>query len=652
MDLCRGLAACGLAALLLTPLPDGSRAEDGWNPFAERDRRAARERRAEPPPAEPSANTLPPMDGVSSRPWARPDAGTPAQPQPYATPPAIASEPAPWDSRPREPVDARDLPPLGAPAEVSRSTPLAPVGSVVRSELSQPVLAGDGSGLPHNFWNGLDVPAAEELIAKSHVPPRSPALHDLWRRLWSSAAIASPAVGKDGITYPALRIEALYRSGLVADLGNALKQAGPAGEDSALELLAARSRIALGDRETGCTGVKAAHRAQAKLPKPLRSELILLAAYCGSASRDGAAAGLAANILRSERIEAPLALAALDSMSSKARKGLTFDPPRRMTLLDYRFLELAGWSATPDVVGHAEPALLAVLAASAGDPKVRILAAEAAARSHALSPTELADAWRAVQLAGADADPLSTAGDPATRRARLFKAIEVERQPLAKARLVRALLDDAGRAGLLATTAATLSTAISDMLPSAEIGWFAETAVEINLAAGRYDTVQLWAEPPSTERYGGHRHWMALADIADPKWRGRRGSYLRNLEEFALRGRLAPELMHRIVTVLDALDYQIPIPLWEAASRTPQPATGHLPETGVLSQLQDAAKKREIARTVLLAMRTLGPDAGDTAHMISLGDTIKSLKRAGLEREARRLGFEALFAGWPRSATN
>jgi hypothetical protein len=104
--------------------------------------------------------------------------------------------------------------------------------------------------------------------------------------------------------------------------------------------------------------------------------------------------------------------------------------------------------------------------------------------------------------------------------------------------------------------------------------------------------------------------------------------------------------------VLDALDYQIPIPLWEAASRSPQPSSGHLPETGVLSRLQEASKQKSFSRVVLMGMRTLGPDTGETAHIIALGDTIRALKRAGLEPSARRLGLEALFAAWPRSAHN
>lgn len=125
-----------------------------------------------------------------------------------------------------------------------------------------------------------------------------------------------------------------------------------------------------------------------------------------------------------------------------------------------------------------------------------------------------------------------------------------------------------------------------------------------------------------------------------------------DVAELAARGRLSGDFLHRLATVLDALDFQVPIALWDAANRTPQPATGHLPETGVLSQLQDAARKKEVARTALLAMRTLGPEGTDGAHLIALGDTTKALKRAGFAGEAHGLGFEALFGSWPRTQTH
>jgi hypothetical protein len=43
----------------------------------------------------------------------------------------------------------------------------------------------------------------------------------------------------------------------------------------------------------------------------------------------------------------------------------------------------------------------------------------------------------------------------------------------------------------------------------------------------------------------------------------------------------------------------------------------------------------------------LGRNGAKGAHIIALGDTLRALKRVGLDAEARRLGFEALYARWP-----
>jgi hypothetical protein len=177
--------------------------------------------------------------------------------------------------------------------------------------------------------------------------------------------------------------------------------------------------------------------------------------------------------------------------------------------------------------------------------------------------------------------------------------------------------------------------------------------VEVALADGDYAKARDWVAFGSSPNGAGSSldHWLALIDIAEDAKQNREED-LRHVEELAVRGRMDATLLHRLATVLDALDYNVPIPLWEAASRTPQPAGGHLPETGVLTELQDAAKKHEFGRTVLLAMKTLGPNGAEGAHMIALGDSIRALRRGGLEAEAHNLGFEALFAGWPRAISN
>ena len=201
-----------------------------------------------------------------------------------------------------------------------------------------------------------------------------------------------------------------------------------------------------------------------------------------------------------------------------------------------------------------------------------------------------------------------------------------------------------------------LDTVVDRLPRQPEIGWFAETAIEVMLAAGQYEKARAWAVfagAVSTNGAAALQHWRALIDIADPaRAAASRGQSLTSVEELALSGRFSAEMLHRLATVLDALDYNVPIPLWEAASRTPQPNSGHLPATGVLPRLSDASKKREQGRTILLTMQTLGPSGAEGAHIIALGDSMRALKRVGFEPEARRLGLEALFAGWPRTVSH
>ena len=117
------------------------------------------------------------------------------------------------------------------------------------------------------------------------------------------------------------------------------------------------------------------------------------------------------------------------------------------------------------------------------------------------------------------------------------------------------------------------------------------------------------------------------------------------MEELAARGRLGVETLHRLATVLDALDIDVPIAVWDAASRTPQPSSGYLPETGILADLAQSAKRNDTGRTILLVMRALGANGPEGANVLALGDAIRALKRIGLEADARRLGLEALLAG-------
>ena len=105
-----------------------------------------------------------------------------------------------------------------------------------------PVMSTDGSALPFELWRGLDVAGVEKLISELEIPPRSPALHSLWKRLVTSD-VTPPSGETSSLKFQALRLEALYRSGLAKDAAAELAKK-PVGQDALLAVLAARNELA------------------------------------------------------------------------------------------------------------------------------------------------------------------------------------------------------------------------------------------------------------------------------------------------------------------------------------------------------------------------------------------------------------------------
>lgn len=526
--------------------------------------------------------------------------------------------------------------------------------AVERIDLA-PVVAADGSGLPYELWNGLTVTDVEDLLAKLDIPPRSPALHALWRRLITSA-VAPPSGSSAGQPrFAALRAEVLYRSGLAKEAFEVVEREPASSTDAMLSTIKARLEIGQGRRDLACSGGGPQLTSlPTDMPAPLKKEAVLIGGYCAAAAGDMTAAGLKAGLARDISPDDAVGVDALEAVASGAAPMVPNDG--KLSLLDYRIFELGKADVKPAALSAASPALVSALALDQTTPAaIRLPAAEAAAAVNAITPDELAAIYRT--------SVMPTEPEASDRHADTFRTIEAEHTPAKKTRLIRAFLEDQRRAGLYWPTLIMMEQPLSTLQPAVEIGWFSETAIEISLAAGRYDDARKWAElsagfdtvaggSDNASQGGGMAHWLALADVADPSLATGRAAHLGGLEALAGNGRIDPNGLHRLVTVLDALEIQVPIPLWDKASRTPQPNTGYLPETGVLSQLQDASKKKEFGRTVLLAMRALGPNGADSANLIALGDSIRALRRAGLEPDARRLGFEALFASWPRAITN
>ncbi len=624
--------------------------QNAFNPFWKDQFKSAPKTKAKPKQSPAAQPEKPYLDQMQNQPRFEQDNNRNAQPHDNQN----------WQSKGPYPAGQQ-------PGLTDRGVEAAPLGELDRGVDSNslgPVMAGSSGGtsapLPYDLWQGVTVRQVEQLIAALTIPPRSTTVHDLWKRAITSNA-APPQPGEAAVPFSAVQSEALFRSGLLTDAHHVLAQSKDAANPSALsDALKARAAIAAEQPQDGCPLAKQLIRRIQELPKSLTGTASLMIGYCAVHDNNKAAAGLAADLTEDNGVSGSAGVAALRAFSVGTKPAIKSNA--RMTLIDYRIVEKVGGTINRGQLENAKPPLLAAVATSGLAPvDVRIAAGEAALKLNAISIRDMtniyrtANAGRAQPSLVAAPDGGSNFGDEA-RRATLYNGAETEASPLRKARNIRSFLDSSRRAGLYWHGLRMMADPASQLSTLPEIGWFAETAIETSLATGDYSNARRWAAFAASQRQDGGPnldHWRALIDIADPgPARDRLANGLSLIENAARRGLFGPVLLHRLATVLDAVDTQVPIPLWEMASRTPQPTTGHLPETGVLSALQNAAKNKHYGHMLLLTMKTLGPNGAEGAHMIALGDSIRALKRAGLKAEARQLGVEALFGSWPRAVSN
>ena len=529
-------------------------------------------------------------------------------------------------------IESSDLPPLAGEAAPGDTQPVVSNTTATPSSSDQ-------------RWLGLPLAEARRLEAGMPRPLGSPMLAALWRQLLKGGRQADAEV-------MAFRAQSLLDQGWAADAA-ALLSSLPK-DEPVIALVAAKAALAIGDGSGACPLLRQVPVAMTvKLGKTDRSDFVAMAAFCAALSKDETQTALAADVLRETGIDRPVALAVLDGLSTGTAPDLPTD--RALDLIDARLAGVVRPVRRAELGDRPSPDAVAALAAdTARDPQSRAEAVEMAVAAHLLPASTLAEAYQAIELAPElRQNPLAQEAEGALKRAVLYQAAFEERAMLRKARYIRAMLDETSREGLGAGAAALLADAVEDLPQVGEIGWFAESAVEILVTAGRTARAREWiGRDQDLDTSGGRLglgHWLVLANIRDMSDVGR-GTALPELEPAIRAGVIPPDVLQRLVTVLDALEYNVPIPVWEAAGTGQQSDAGDLPETGLLAELQKVARQGDRPKTVLLVVLALAKSGPGGTHQLALGDALRALMKVGMEREARQLAFEALYPLWPRRA--
>jgi hypothetical protein len=508
-------------------------------------------------------------------------------------------------------------------------------------------------GLGAGMWRGTDRIAVERLLPRLR-PTVSPALADLTRRLVLSAA-AAPSGKGSGQSLFVPRAKILADMGLVADALALLRLMPANQEDPAAARLLSELAFRAGDADTGCNTVR---DSVAKVPVDSFWQEALI--FCQLRAGDAAQASLSLDLLREEQGNDPTFFALADALAgSKAEiASLPLVEPLYLAMVQAAKLPLPKLA-----VREPPPAMLALVAESgAADPARRLEAGEAAALIGLLPPERLAEIYAAqpADAAALDGAPKLPDGGATPRdRALLYQAAKRATDPTLRLQLAQKALAKPVNDPAYWLQVRLYGPLLAELTPPPAVTPAAAAVAARSLYAdGRFEAARRWLQllrdqpATATEAAAALPPLQALdyiaggdqpAPLIGPILEARRN-------QGADVGQSASDLPGgRLRAILDAFDESVEAPASDAEgtlTAATSAAAVDLPQSdlNLWLNLGDAASQGRVGEAVLVSLVELETAGLDGIEALWLERVIRSLRRVGLEADARRIAVEAAIA--------
>ena len=452
-----------------------------------------------------------------------------------------------------------------------------------------------------------------------------------------SNAVA-PAGKGSGRNLVPLRAQLLADMGLVEDAVALLRVIPPEQRDPAAARLLAELSWRAGDPEGGCAVVQ-----ESVARMPVDSFWQQATIFCQLRAGQESEAALALDLLREQGEGDPTFLALADALSGTP--DVKVPPLTTVTPLYLAMVQAAGLKLPEIAIHEPPPLMLALIAESPAAPvEQRLTAAETASAAGVLSSKQLAAVYTAEP---ADAATLDSALDlpdlgttPATR-AILYQAALHAALPEQRAQFVqKALATDALDADYWARLQLYLPL-LADIPAAPELDWFAADAAHNLYAGGLFPQARTWLpileQGQAPDRLANFHALDALA-----------GAVAAPLDVSAVSPAGSPDRMARVGAVIDALNEPIegvaPDDMQAALPTAIQPVSMPRQNLNLWLDLGEAAATGRTGETVLLSLVGLNATGLAVAEEEWLHRVVASLRRVGLEDEARRLAVEAAIA--------
>ena len=512
------------------------------------------------------------------------------------------------------------------------------------------LLTEEDGGFGTDMWVGSSRAFIESLLPRLPVQTLSPVMQDLTRRLLLSEARV-PAGTPVAPSLLGLRVERLSASGqtdLVTDL---LRLAPSRLQDAALARAEVDSMLLSENHAGACTNIEALLR-DSDDPYWLKG-----LTFCKALSGESAAAQLGVSLLQEQGGGGDDAffelVASLVGDSKNAPVSLIDPSPLHLAMLRAARLDVPD-----DAVPGARPAILRSIATSPNAPlATRLLAAERAEAAGALSPGALAAIYASVEISPDDHlnwETLAVEEAGPRINALLYQVATIEKDAQTRARVVVTALFRARLAGGFNTIARVMRDICSAIDPTPGLAWAASEIGRALLAAGDVPSARRWFDIMSQTASNdvpdaaiavldlwpliqlmdanGSLGWSS--DALQSWWEG----------EQRRSGDNAYERAAVVLTLMDAIGYDVPESLWQALMGSSLTVTAYLPSVQLWRALETASQNYRVGETVMLSLLALGEVGPAAANPTTLHTVISALKGVGLDSDARKLALESALA--------
>lgn len=512
------------------------------------------------------------------------------------------------------------------------------------------LLTPQNGGLQPSLWRGSSRGKIERLLARLPLH-HSPAMASLARTLLLTNGNAPPGAGT-GVNILALRARILSEMGYLDDALQLLRSV-PA---RALDPTATWVLVDLSWQKQDVDGV-CAELLEPAAAFDLTIELQQQRIFCQWRAGKQADAQFGLELLREQGVDDPVFAAIMDRLAGD--RNIEVPTPKEITPSLIAMLHEVEAPLPANTFDLASTKAVAALALdSRADPALRLSAAEAAASQGALLAEIVRDVYAAQAIDPQDlatASDLPETGASAKDRAVLYQAVAVAAAPEVRASILQVALGPTGWADNDTWRLQVFAPFLLDLPPSPDLSWYAPEAAHYLFALGEFERARAWIELTQGDQSLGEgsvdtNSAMMLPSLLTLDYLAGGYQSVPVIGSFLAQGQVnaSPDSVERLQAIFAAFDDSTPVAgsseEFDALARSGEADAPNLPKENLnlWLDLGDAAAKDMQGEAALLALIGLRDLAA--AEPLWLQRALSSLRRVGLENEARRIAVEAAIA--------